>query len=65
MGPAYVIAAILAVIGAIAIGSGILMGVSQSSNYVVETGFGAFALAAAIFLLYFLIQLVRDFRETA
>ena len=65
MGPAYVIAAILCAIGAVAIGSGILMGVSQSANYVVEVGFGAFALAAAVFLLYFAIQLVRDFKATA
>ena len=65
MGAAYKIAAVLIVIGAIAIGSGILMGVRESANYMVETGFGALGLAAAAFMLFFVREAVREFQETA
>ncbi|MDE2362196.1 MAG: hypothetical protein KGM42_05915 [Hyphomicrobiales bacterium] len=52
-------------IGCIAIGAGILMGVSETANYTVESGFAAFAFAAAIFMIAVVAKLAREFHETA
>ena len=61
----YIATAIFVVIGCIAIGAGVLMGVSDSANYAVESGFASFALAAAIFVFAVLAKLAREFQETA
>ena len=61
----FVIAGILVVLGAVAIASGILLGVRASANYLVEGGFTLFGLAGAVFVGSVLVGLVREFRETA
>ncbi len=61
----YIICAILVVLGGIGIGAGVLMGVSAPANYTVEAGFGAIALAGAIFMLSVVLGLIREFRQTA
>lgn len=61
----YIVALALVVLGGIGIGAGVLMGVSAPANYTVEAGFGAIALAGAIFMLSVLLGLCKEFRETA
>ena len=62
---AYWISAILVVLGGVSLLSGVVMGVKPSANYLVEAGFGAFALAAALFVGSVLLGLWREFQETA
>lgn len=61
----YLASAVFVVIGGIALIAGILMGVSEPANYLVEGAFTAFGLAGAVFVLSVVFGLAKEFRETA
>ena len=61
---AYILSAILVVLGGVALVAGIFMGVTPTANYTVEGAFTAFGLAAAVFVLSVILGLVKEFRET-
>ena len=62
---AYVLSAVLVILGAILLVVGILLGVQPSANYVVEGAFGMFVLAALVFVASVVGGLAKEFRETA
>ena len=62
---AYIVAGLLALLGAAAMAWGVLLGVSASANYLVEAAFTLFALAALVFVGSVFLGLAKEFRETA
>ena len=61
----YKVLSVLVVLGVLAFGGGILLGVSASANYLVEIGSALLVAAATFFVARVLSGLWREFKETA